>query len=474
MNEKRMKDALEAIARRGVPEDVNLMPSLAARLERRTLMTTLRARPVLTLVLVLLTLALLTGAAYAIGKMTGYIPGVGLVDQSAPIRILTDKPSVQREGITLTMKQVIVDSNKTRVMYHVKGISMQDASAQECMKAPSLLAENGVRFESTGGYVDNVGGENGILRFDADFTFPSLPDDLTKVTLVSPCDLPLLTLRLIPAPEGLVLPATEIAPTFKSSRPLLPTLASASPETLLPTQSYPTEFPATLTPVPNGSGLYLEKVVELADSYLLIGNFTDTGDLPGSLWNGSAQTSIPYEFRVTDRHGERVSFSFRPDLMPPSVWSNVTPWALEVRKPLDAPITITLPEISLTSDDPFQFRVDVGTNPAVGQTWSLNRTVEAGGYSFTVKSLTRAKRGYTLTLRSPVSREQAFFDWRLEEGNAKLLSERVYDRDGYTDLTETLIFENELPTGVLTFTLHIYVDHPIGPWTLVWSPPDSP
>ena len=32
MNDKRMKDALEAIARRGVPENINLVPRIAAQL----------------------------------------------------------------------------------------------------------------------------------------------------------------------------------------------------------------------------------------------------------------------------------------------------------------------------------------------------------------------------------------------------------------------------------------------------------
>jgi len=475
MNDKRMKNALENIARRGVPENTNLWPNISARLERKSLMMTLRTRPVLLLLIILLALTLLTGVVYAIGKSLGYIPGVGFVEQNAPVRVLAERVSIQRDGITLTMKQAVADSAQTLVMYRVKGVSiLRGAAEQQCTEAPALLLENGVRLESTDGYLTNMSGENGVLNFDANFTFPSLPVGVTKVTLIAPCQLPTLTLQLVPAPEGLVLPATEIASTFESSRPLLPTPTLVAGLETPASAVYPTDFPATPTPVPNGSGLYLEKVVELENSYLLVGNFTDAGDLPGLLWGGAAEESIPYEFHVTDRNGKPVSFSFRPDLMPPSGWSNVTYWALEVRKPLDAPVTITLPEIAITIDDTFQFPVDVGANPAVGQTWPLNQTVQVGGYSFLVEGITRTERGYRIKLRSPLSREYAFYDLQLEEYIAKEGYENFYDRKGYFEMQETLVFKDGLPSGALTFTMHIYVETQAGPWTLTWSPPAKP
>ena len=48
--------------------------------QRRSFMQTLRAKPVLMILFVLLALALLSGAAYAIGRSLGYIPGVGMVE----------------------------------------------------------------------------------------------------------------------------------------------------------------------------------------------------------------------------------------------------------------------------------------------------------------------------------------------------------------------------------------------------------
>jgi hypothetical protein len=471
MNDERMKEALEFIARHNVPEETNLWPRIASKLDEKTsLMQNLRARPVLLALVVLLLLALLSGAAYALGHMLGYIPGVGFVEQNTPVRVLDEKLSAQREGITLTMKQLLADSARTVVMYRIKGISLyQGTAGQECTEAPSLLLQNGARLEAIDGYVTEMGGENGVLSFDADFTFPPLPTEVQEVTLLAPCRLPPLSLRLAPAPKGFILPATEIPVTFDSSHPLLSTSTPfRHTETPAP-ETYPTGFPATPTPVPHGSGLYLDQVVELEDSYLLVGNFTDAGNLPGIIW--SAQKVVPYEFHITDRNGNPVPFFFRPDLMLPSSWSNVTYWALEILKPVDSPITITLPEIPISTDEDFPFRVNVGANPAIGQIWSLNQSVEVGGSSFLVENVTLTEQGYTFKLRSPLSREQAFVDLRMEGHNATELSERFYDRNGYFELQETLVFKDSPPTDNLTFLLHIYVDHPAGPWMLTWSPP---
>src|SRR5512133_202111 len=93
---KNYRDVLDAAAREHVPESLNLFPRIAMKLERKTLMQTLRARPALMILLVLLALSLLTGVAYAIGRSLGYIPGVGIVEQGAVIRVLAEPVSLTR------------------------------------------------------------------------------------------------------------------------------------------------------------------------------------------------------------------------------------------------------------------------------------------------------------------------------------------------------------------------------------------
>jgi len=65
--DERLKSALQSIARREVPETVNLWPQLASALEQKEIKTMKPARKLLwTVLLVLLALALVSGVAYAL------------------------------------------------------------------------------------------------------------------------------------------------------------------------------------------------------------------------------------------------------------------------------------------------------------------------------------------------------------------------------------------------------------------------
>ena len=61
-------------------------------------MKTRRTRPLVAIDLALLTLLALTGVVYAIGKSLGYIPGIGVVNQDAPIRVLADPVTTSHNG----------------------------------------------------------------------------------------------------------------------------------------------------------------------------------------------------------------------------------------------------------------------------------------------------------------------------------------------------------------------------------------
>src|SRR5512141_1961777 len=113
MKEPDMKQALEGIARAGVGENLNLWPAIQARLrERRSFVSTLRAQPMLAILLVLLIVLVLTGAAYAIGILSGYLPGVGFVQRNS-LRVLAEPVNQTRQGITVSIEQVTVDSQRT-------------------------------------------------------------------------------------------------------------------------------------------------------------------------------------------------------------------------------------------------------------------------------------------------------------------------------------------------------------------------
>lgn len=470
MMAKETSHVLDTLAAEFVPEDVDLWPDISASLlveERSSLMQTMRARPALLVLVILLTLALFSGVAYALGRALGYIPGVGLVQNDHQVRILGEKVRVTQGGLMLEVRNLVADSEQTILEYRIMGIPWrpQEMTVQ-CVEAPTLRLPDGATLQPRPASPQWLGGENGYLTLDAKLTFPPLAPSVDVVTLLPPCQIPSVPLHLVPAPAGYVRPATELPATFQASRPPLPTVTPTLP--LSTPLIYPPDFPATPTPVPAGSGLYLERVVELKDSYLLIGNFTDAGDLPGSA--DFLASTVPYGFVVRDQNGEAVRFSIRPDLMPVSPWGNVAYWAIEIWKPVKAPVTILLPALDVSLEGDYSFSIDVGEQPQRGQVWKIDHTVQVGGVDLLVEDVTLSERGYTLRLRSLQSLvSKPYCNLNMEEYQAKELYERFYDHNEYMQFTETLVFDGFTPTGRLTFDLQCFVEKPIGPWTLTWS-----
>ena len=78
----------------------------------------------------------------AMQRLLGYIPGIGLVVDGEGLRFLAEPVSMTRDGITLTVAQVILDSEQTIVVYTADGIPPQAYPANEeaafCPNGPRL------------------------------------------------------------------------------------------------------------------------------------------------------------------------------------------------------------------------------------------------------------------------------------------------------------------------------------------------
>jgi len=137
---------------------------------RSSFMHALRTRPILALLAALLALLFLTGIAYAVGRLTGFIPGIGFVDDvqsiletpivvsrtreatapaASPIEAGTPMPRIasetifegteitsgnldtaapsgpisqERQGITLTIEQVVSEADRLVIAYQITGL----------------------------------------------------------------------------------------------------------------------------------------------------------------------------------------------------------------------------------------------------------------------------------------------------------------------------------------------------------------
>jgi hypothetical protein len=273
-----------------------------------------------------------------------------------------------------------------------------------------------------------------------------------------------------------VTPAIEIGATFVASSPKFVTTPTPTVETVLTPFDVDPSFPDTPTPVPNGSGLYLEQVIVLPESYILVGNFADTGDLPGAvLSTGSAYDYLP---RIEDMAGNPVAFKVRDDIKPIVNWVNTYYWAYEIEKPVQGPVKITLDEIDISTSDTVRFDFDAGPNPQPGQEWQLDLPLHLGRYNYVVDSVQMIDNGYVVKFHSgtDVPEGTSFLLDIVGSSQERGSTSAEEDRrsSAIVKYSENITYLVSPPTGSLTFALTLFETVPLeGPWTLTWTPPSQ-
>jgi hypothetical protein len=255
-----------------------------------------------------------------------------------------------------------------------------------------------------------------------------------------------LPLHLVPAPAGYATPAVEIAVTAQED--------------------------ATKT------GLHLQKVLELDHSYILIGKFTDGGDLNGPL---SMSTSSDSEYlpHIEDANGDPVPFKVREDARPDPDWDVAYYWAYEIPKPVAAPLTITVDSVKTWKRNTAQFQIDTGDHPQIGQAWDLNQTIRLGPSEFVVESVTFLGNGYAFHLSSETLPDGVTPNLDILDRSSNLypfdnLESSVDNSQSKAVITITMTTKSPPPTGTLTASWWLDEFIPqAGPWSLVWAPSNT-
>lgn len=487
MNDKRMKDALENIARRGVPEDVNLMPYIAARLERKTLMTTLRARPILMTLVILLALTLLTGVVYAIGKLTGFIPGIGFVETST-LRVLAEPVAVTHDGITVSVEQVVVDSERTIIVYKTEGLTVEAANSKGegggpfGSKALLRLPDGTVLKEiSNAGYagtpeplINQVTTEGGWPNYVWRLVYPSVPLDANELTLVIPVlqNMPVgaapenweITFRLKPAPPEMTFAPVTVLPTVNAS---VTETGGATPPVL-----------SNVTTL-HGFTFQLDNVVELEDGFVFTGNLSwDDSAFP----SGKGMVTEPLIPILTDADGQRIPIEeVRLDA---AYNEHNVPWSYRTnRKNFSGPLTLSVPSIKTNIvAQPVDFEIDFGSNPQIGQSAEVNRDFMVEGHTIRLLSVG--------LIPAPDSCQGMMVDFKFST-DAPNISADVKDSvpsepmvcssgggggGGAADLNvfNVQTTYKDMPTGVRHFSFEFSIPYEVsGPWQAQWNPPLS-
>lgn len=474
MKENRMRDALETIASRAVPEDINLMPSIAARLERKSWLQIFRLRPALAVLIVLLTLILLSGVAYAIGRVTGYIPGVGLVDQSIPLRMLIEPVSLTREGITLTVEQVVLSADKTVLVYKVEGIP-PEAYADEGNEegSSSYTSSSSINLEGTpevsysalqnfarcssndrlllpdGSTVNATGGEGSgwSSGFERRLDYGSIPWEVNEATFTVSCidgtslgTLPEdweISLHFVPAPPDVtVLPVIEVEPS-----------RSDTPQ----------------------SAITVEQVIETYDGYILGGKFRLIGYPAHVVPNGFSIQWVKF----TDANGRAVEAFPASGMQFENKLNGEVSWAYEVKGRQHAfPLTIIFEAVPVyIFNETAEFEFDTGENPQIGQTWVVDQDVQLAGYNIREIFIERVRKGYEFQFKGDPDLE--LFTPEIK-GFVSNGAGGGSDGFGRGEVYFYLHYKEEPPSGKLNVKLGDVSAVIRGPWQLQWSPEPLP
>lgn len=457
MNDRLMKEFLEKIARRNISDDTNLMPRIAADLERKSLMMTLRARPLTAILLALFLLAILSGVAYAIGRSFGFRPSTGIVETSS-LRMLAESRILERDSFRVTITQAAVDSNHTVVQYQVEWLTPPPADAEfdtTCQGTPTLVLPNGSLVGQGVAAADGKGVlENGYwYRLE----FPSVAVGQNDVTLVLPCLAPLIPgplprdwqfpLQLVPW-DG-----TPFAPVYQ-----VPT------KTLIPSpvveQSTPSE---------PGYGIMftLEQVIELESGYIFEGSATWTDP------NIQAYSLLPYNAHLSDSTGRVIPLQWAPPQTTPS-GNMQSRWAFQsAEKPTAFPLTLTLDGYTFNLITQASFPLDLGANPQPGQTWALNLDLPVAGHTIHVDSATWVTNPDMTMLEFRLSSDEnvigaMLFDLQNTSGQGGGGGGGGEPQPG--PFTATVYYENGFPseaTQITVASLQIVVKTP---WQTTWQP----
>jgi hypothetical protein len=311
------------------------------------------------------------------------------------LRILAAPISETRRGITVTIEQVTVDSQRTVVVYKAEGLTIAAANSKgeggsfgfpAALRLPdgTTLAEaSNLGYSGTPEpLIENIRTQGGWPNYVWRLTFPRLPAQVNQATLLVPVlqTMPAgaapenweITFRLQPAPADMKFaPMTELAPAAPE-----PTQGQSGTQTGAPALSNSTSA--------KGLTFQLDNVIELQDGFVFTGDLSlDEATFPtgkGML----AEVPVP---TLTDTGGtlvpiERVSLNAASD-------DYHAPWSYRTnRKAFAGPLTLSIASIKINLTEPaLDFEINFGSGIQVGQSWEINRDFAVQGHAIHLLSV---------------------------------------------------------------------------------------
>lgn len=399
MNKNDTSRVLQAVARDVVPADINLMPRIMEQIEKRnrskvkSLMKPVTAF-VLFMMIMIVVLVSVPGAANAMRRMLGYIPNVGVVEQEASIRVLAEPVKAHQNGISITIEQAVLDSEQTVILYQVENlITPEDPGEDSCSQLPSLHLPDGTEMEGNGS------GSGWALGYNRRLIYPAVPSSADDAVLIFPC---VQQTARSAAPENWEIPLHFVsAPPDISVYPIIdlptPTAATVSSP---PQESAQQE---TMSSEVTGDDITfsINSLIPLDDGNILFGTLKPA--------NADVYVEMvdPHALHLLDSTGQEIPLEEDGTLVfTPTPGDNTFRLAYKTSGSYTSGLAVfAIDSIWINQNVSANFVFDPGSNPQPGQTWELNQDVEVAGKTLRVASVALDASGKGLTFTFDPSSE---------------------------------------------------------------------
>ena len=380
----------------------------------------------------------------AFSELLGYLPGSGFIENDESTLYLSKPVSVEQDGITLTVQQVVADKNNVVVTYKFDGLS-QDTNACFYDSNTLRLPDGKTRLP--------IGG--GINGSQAQINYQPLPQGVQNFTLVAAAQSPDCTgpqkwavdLTLGARPAGVILAPVMQGEDLQVSTP---TSHSNSAE------AAQVQFS-------------IDRVAELADSYIIAGHIN--GNNPA--WD---DLSISPDFiRVSNVNGENIPVEPADnDISGSGAFSFKI-----VKGDYAAPLTIKFQSVTVSAkiSEKNTFSFAASEQPAVGQSWTIDQPLTLMDRNVTIESVhalhddsvsadSQTVTGYAFDMKADVDILTVFFQGTgsAVSGSGSSTSSFYRNSDGTMKIETT--FPDGAPTGTVTFTADHMIYKLDGDWSM--------
>jgi Tol biopolymer transport system component len=473
MNRKTSSQILDSLARDHLHANVDLAPHILARVQKgkdKTMQPRVKVFAIafFLLLVFMIVLVKVPSVAATIQRWFGYVPGIGLVSEGQ-IHVLAEPVSATRDGITLRVDRVLVDSNQTTLVYSVDGLLPDMLDSSPVWNTPGCYEDAVLRLPADELLPTGQIGTSWGAGYEHQMTYPAIPSGIEEVTFVMPCVRSAipgrapenweLSFRLVPAqPELTAFPVIEIS----------------TPVEVQATEAIPPQAATSAALSTDGIFITMDRAVQMDDGYLIYVTLHWENSRFSSVDRNDADT-----IHLVDANGQEVAYTYDLYAMKDMARQvGQTTFAIKTAPILvPGPLTLILDSVVVAAAVPLDasFTFDPGPDPKPGQVWEINQDVDLGyGYSLRVLRAT-----YSL-----LNGTQAALNFELESKTG-VTSAMLFDREhpvagagggapgvSSKSFTAGFSYQGALPEGPVTIQAETFYTTLPGRWQAKWTPPE--